>query len=66
MIKSQLKNVSEAEQEKLVKLISENPQLFQKIAEEVQAKVKGGQDQMSAMMEVMTKYKTDLQNVMPQ
>lgn len=65
MVKSQLKDVPEAEQEKLVTLISENPQLFQNIAEEVQAKVKGGMDQMTAMLEVMTKYKDDLQKVMP-
>lgn len=65
MLKSQLKDMPEAEQEKLIKVISENPELFQKIAEEVQAKTKDGKDQMAAMLEVMTKYKDELQKVFP-
>jgi 2-oxo-4-hydroxy-4-carboxy--5-ureidoimidazoline (OHCU) decarboxylase len=64
MLKSQMKGVPEAEQEKMMKLISENPELFQKIALEVQEKVKGGQDQMSAMMEVMPKYQEDLKKIL--
>lgn len=65
MLKSQLKDVPEAEQEKLIKVISENPELFQKIAAEAQEKMKGGKDQMTAMIEVMSKYKDDLQKVFP-
>jgi len=63
MIKSQMKGVPEAEQEKMLKIISENPELFQKIALEVQEKVKGGKDQMSAMMEVMPKYQDELKKI---
>jgi len=63
MIKSQMKGVPEAEQEKMMKIVSENPELFQKIAVEVQEKVKGGKDQMSAMMEVMPKYQEELKKI---
>jgi len=64
MIKSQLKGVPEAEQEKIIEMVSKNPELFKKIALEVQEKVKGGKDQMAAMMEVMQKYQNELQGLM--
>ncbi|AKM84329.1 TPA: hypothetical protein DCZ46_03195 [Candidatus Campbellbacteria bacterium] len=64
MLKSQMKGVPEAEQEKIFKIIEENPELFQKIATEVQEKMKGGKDQMSATMEVMGKYQSELKNIL--
>lgn len=64
MLKSQLKDVPEAEQEKLLKIITENPELFQKIGIEVQAKMKEGKDQMSATMEVMAKHQDELKNIL--
>lgn len=64
MMKSRLGNIPEAEQEKLIKLVSENPALFQKIALETQEKMKGGKDQMSAVMEVFGKYKTEIQQIL--
>lgn len=63
MLKSQLKDVPEHEQEKIIKLVSENPALFQKIAAEIQAKMKEGKDQMSASLEVMGRYKDELQKL---
>lgn len=64
MMKSRLGNIPEAEQDKLIKLVSENPALFQKIALEAQEKMKSGKDQMSAVMEVFAKYKTDLERIL--
>ena len=64
MLKRQLKGVPEAEQERIIKLVSENPELFQKIGFEVQEKIKGGMDQMQATMLVMQKYKDELQKTM--
>ncbi|MBI2046167.1 MAG: hypothetical protein HYT28_02005 [Parcubacteria group bacterium] len=63
MLKSQLKDVPADEQEKIIKLVSENPLLFQKIALEIQAKMKEGKDQMSALLEVMQNYKDELQKL---
>lgn len=63
MLKSQLKGVPEHEQEKIIKLVSENPALFQKIAAEIQAKMKEGKDQMSASLEVIGRYKDELQKL---
>ncbi len=64
MIKSKMKDVPEAEQEKMMKLITENPDLFQKIASETQEKMKGGKDQMSAAMEVMQAHQDELKKIM--
>ena len=64
MLKSKLKDIPEAEQEKVIAAIEKNPELFQKIALEIQEKTKGGKDQMSAAMEVMQKYQTELKGLM--
>ena len=63
MLKQQLKGVPESEQEKMISLIMNNPELFKQIAEEVQVKVKSGQDQMSAVMEVMQLHKDELEKI---
>lgn len=62
MLKS--KGVPEDQIDMVMTLVEKNPALFTKIAEEIQAKIKGGQDQMQASMEVMTKYKDEVQKVM--
>lgn len=60
MLKSQLKGVPEDQQEKMITMIKENPQLFQKIATEVQTRIKSGKDQMTAVKEVLEIYKDEL------
>lgn len=62
MLKS--KGVPEDQIDMVMTLVEKNPALFTKIAEEIQVKIKGGQDQMQASMEVMTKYKDEVQKVM--
>ena len=64
MLKSQLKGVPEVEQEKILKVVSENPELFTKIAKEIQEKIKAGQDQMSASMAVMSQYQNELKDIL--
>lgn len=64
LLKSKMKDVPEAEQDKMLALIEKNPEFFQKIALEVQEKIKGGKDQMSATMEVMQAHQTELQSIM--
>jgi 2-oxo-4-hydroxy-4-carboxy--5-ureidoimidazoline (OHCU) decarboxylase len=63
MMSSQLKGVPQEEQDKIFDMIEKNPELFQKIAQETQEKIKSGKDQMSAAMEVMQKYKDQLQKL---
>ncbi|MFC1720917.1 hypothetical protein ACFLY0_00990 [Patescibacteria group bacterium] len=63
MIKSQLKDVPEDQQEKILKIVTEHPELFQKIAVEIQAEMKKGKDQMAATMEVMGRYQNELKGI---
>lgn len=64
MLKSQLKDVPQEQQEMLLRGFEKNPELFEKIAKETQAKMKEGKDQMSAAMEVMQKYQKELQEAL--
>ncbi len=53
--------IPQAQQDKLIEMVSKNPELFKKIAEEAQNLVKNnGMDQMKAMMQVAQKYKGEL------
>jgi len=63
MLKNQMRDVPEAEQEKILKIVTENPELFKKIAVEMQEKIKNGKDQMSAAMEVMESHRDELEKL---
>ena len=57
-------NIPDAQKEMLMNMVMKNPELFQKIAEESQILMKEkGLDQMTAAMQVMTKYKSELQKL---
>ena len=61
MLASQLKGVPQDMQDKILKVVSENPELFQKIATEAQSLAKEkGLDQQAAIMQVAMKYKSEL------
>jgi len=64
LLKSKMQGVLQDQQDKMIAAIEKNPQLFQKIAMEVQEKMKGGKDQMAATMEVMQKYQSELQDAL--
>jgi hypothetical protein len=50
--------------EKLVTVIGKNPELFKKIGEEIELRVKSGMSQQHAMMKVMELHKGELQKLM--
>jgi DNA-binding phage protein len=65
MMKSKLKDVPEGQREQIMALVTKDPELFKKIGEEVDRRVKkGGEPQMKATMEVMKKYRAELQQLM--
>jgi hypothetical protein len=65
MLASKMKGVPQVDQDKIFNAIEKNPDLFQKIGTEVEEKMKReGKDQMTASMEVMGKYKDQLQGLM--
>ncbi|MDB5254621.1 MAG: hypothetical protein JWL80_687 [Parcubacteria group bacterium] len=66
MLKSKMKGVPEAEQQKIMALLEKNPDFFKKIGEEVEKRKKSGQDEMKATMEVMREHQSDFQKIMMQ
>ncbi|MEI7764998.1 MAG: hypothetical protein WCI93_00265 [bacterium] len=55
--------VPEAQIDMVINMMEKNPDLFKKIAEEIQTKIKGGMDQQAASMEVMGKYQDELKKL---
>jgi hypothetical protein len=60
-LKYKLKDVPEGQREQMMAMVGGNPELFKKIAEEVERRKKGGEPEMKATMEVMKKYRAELQ-----
>ena len=63
MVQSQMKGIPAEEQERILEIIQKNPALFQNIALEAQAAIKSGKDQMSAVRDVLEKYKDQLSSL---
>lgn len=66
VLQSQLKNVPADQQEQILKAVESNPELFQKIAQEVEQKTKEGKPQQAAMMEVMKAHQDELKKALGQ
>ncbi len=64
MMKSQLKDVPEAQQEQMLSMLEKDPELFETIAKETKELMDQGLDQMSATMKVAQKYQDRLKNLM--
>jgi hypothetical protein len=64
MLKSQMKGLSEDQQEKILKAIEDNPEFFENIAKRIEQRIKEGKDQMSAAMEVMRENQDELRKLM--
>lgn len=64
LLKSKMKGVvPEAEQEKFLSMFEKNPDLFKKIAEDTQEKMKTGLSQIEAVKQVMGKYQEELKKI---
>jgi hypothetical protein len=65
LVASQLKNVPKDQQALMMEMVEKNPELFEKIAKEMQAELKkNGNNQMAAAMKVLPKYQAELQQTM--
>ena len=61
----QLKDMPKEQQDMIMKLLENNPDLFVKMSKEIEHKVKKeGKDQMLAMMEVSKKYQKELREAL--
>lgn len=64
LLERQLKDAPPEQRELIMTLIEKNPQLFEKIAMEMQTEIKAGKTQMAAAMKVMPKYQSELKSAM--
>lgn len=64
MIKRQVKDMPKDQQDMILGLVDQNPELLKTISTEIQVKVKKGIEQQAAMMQVMMDHKTELQQAM--
>lgn len=64
MMERQLKHMPEEQRKLFMRMFEENPDLFEKIAKEVQEKKKSGQDEMLAAAAVMRKYQSEMQGLL--
>lgn len=64
MLKSKMKGLPEAQQEKILSALEKNPDFFKKIAEEIDKRKKQGQSEMAAAMAVMRENQAELQKLM--
>ncbi|HNW71639.1 MAG TPA: hypothetical protein PKZ36_00505 [Candidatus Paceibacterota bacterium] len=55
--------VPDAQIDMVINMVEKNPDLFKKIADEIQSKIKSGMDQQTASIEVMKKYEDELRKL---
>jgi len=63
LLKSKLKDIPEADQQKILSVIEKNPDFFMTIAKKVEEKTKLGMDQMSAIQSVMEENESELKKI---
>ena len=63
-LKAKMKGVPEAERDKILALMEQNPDFFKKIGEEIKKRTKAGQSEMAATMVVMREHQAELQKLM--
>ena len=66
LIQSKLGSLPKEEQDKIIKLVTKNPALFQEIAMKIKAQMDSGKDQEKATMAVMMQYKDQVKKLMAQ
>ena len=58
--KWKLKDLPEHQREQMTTMVSKDPELFKKIANEIERRKKGGESETKASLEVMKKYRAEL------
>jgi hypothetical protein len=66
MLLAQLKkmNLPKDKQDKIVNAILDNPEFFKKMAEEMQAEMKGGLNQMQVAQKLAGKYQDEVKKIL--
>ncbi len=66
VLQSKLKHLPKEQQEMILALVSENPEFFQKLQKQVEAKKAQGKDEYLAMMQVMRENQAEIQKLVMQ
>lgn len=64
MMKAQMKNLPQDQQDMILGALEKDPEFFKKMAEEIKRETKNGLDQQTASMKVMLKHKDKLRELM--
>ncbi len=64
MMEKQLKDLPPAQRDMMLQAVTENPDFFKKMNDEIEAEVKKGKPQMAASMEVMRRHQGELQKLL--
>ena len=65
LVQSQMKNVPVEQQQMIIEMLEKKPEMFEKIAKEMQEELKtNGNNQMAAAMKVLPKYQSEIMEVM--
>ncbi len=65
LVQSQMKNVPIEQQQMIIELLEKKPELFEKIAKEIQAELAtNGNNQMAAAMKVLPRYQKEILEIM--
>lgn len=62
-LKAKMKDVPEAEREKMLALMEAHPEFFKKVGDEIKKLTKAGQSEMAATMVVMRKHQAEFQKL---
>ncbi|MDD3693944.1 MAG: hypothetical protein PHC89_00935 [Candidatus Pacebacteria bacterium] len=64
LVQSKMKGLPKEQQEMVMALVSENPEFFKKIEEQVSQKKKNGLNEQHAMMQTIRENQAELQKMM--
>ena len=64
LIQTKLGNLPKEDQERILCIVTKNPQLFQEIATKIKHQMDSGKDQNAATMLVMREYQTQIKELM--
>ena len=64
VLKSKLKGMNPAEQDKIISMVEKNPEFFKKVNDEVEKRKKSGQSEVEATMTVMREHQSELNKLL--
>jgi hypothetical protein len=66
LVQSKMKGLPKEQQNMIIALVSENPDFFKKLQDQIEAKKKQGQNEQLAMMQVMRENQAEIQKLVMQ